>query len=295
MEINLEYFKMLYYVGRYGSLTRAAKELHISQPAVSQSIKNLEDALGQQIFVRSKKGVTLTKEGQTLYEYVARGYEEMQEGVRKLHMLKNLDSGELKIGASDMTLRFYLLPYLETFRQQYTKIKVSVTNAPTPRTIENLLNGEIDFGVVSSPVDDIPNIKTIAVQEIQDIFIVGDRYKELSEKEISLNDIGDIPYLSLEGRTASQSYIDDLLRGMGINLTPELSLATSDMIVSFVERGFGLATVVNNFAEEKLAEGKIYKVITKEVIPPRQILVAYDERRVKTRATAALFEIMGIE
>ena len=123
----------------------------MSQPAVSQQISALEKQLGVSLFKRNGRGIALTSEGSLLYEYVERGYEEIIQGERRLGQLLHLEAGEVRVGASDMTLRFFLLPYLEKFHQLYPGIKVTVTNGPTPETLKYLEDDRIDFGVVSSP------------------------------------------------------------------------------------------------------------------------------------------------
>ena len=115
MIASLEYFKAFYYTARYGSVTGAAAELSLSQPAVSQSIRQLERSLGVELFYRAARGVQLTAEGQVLYSYVEKGYEQIEQGVEKVRQMQNLELGEVRIGASDMTLQFYLLPFLEKF------------------------------------------------------------------------------------------------------------------------------------------------------------------------------------
>ena len=131
MNINMEYYKIFYYVAKEGSFTKAGEELCVSQPAVSQSIKLLEENLGTKLFIRVPKGVKLTPEGEALYSYVKRGYEYIKLGEEQFHKMLDLEHGEIRIGASDMTLQFYLLPYLERFHE-ISGIKVIVTNAPTP-------------------------------------------------------------------------------------------------------------------------------------------------------------------
>jgi len=121
---NLEYYKVFYYVASYRSLTAAADALAISQPAVSQSVKQLETTLGTKLFTRASRGVRLTQEGELLFGYVAKGYEQIELGEQKLKQMLNLDLGEIHIGASDMTLQFYLLPFLERFHEKYPEIKV---------------------------------------------------------------------------------------------------------------------------------------------------------------------------
>ena len=109
---NLEYYKVFYHVGKLSSITLAAKELSISQPAVSQSIHQLEKTLGCSLFQRTSRGMKFTTEGELLYRHVERGYEQIELGQKRLRQLQHLDAGEVRIGASDMTLRFFLLPFL---------------------------------------------------------------------------------------------------------------------------------------------------------------------------------------
>ena len=138
MDISLEYYRIFYYIGKCGSITAAAQELSLSQPAVSQGLKQLEEAAGTTLFIRTPKGVCFTSEGEALYSYVAHGYEAIRQGEKQLKQLLNLETGEIHIGASDMTLKYYLLPYLEWFHSAYPDIKITVSNAPTPETLEYL-------------------------------------------------------------------------------------------------------------------------------------------------------------
>ena len=161
---NLEYYKVFYHVAKTGSLTLAAGELMISQPAVSQSIKQLETALGTKLFVRASRGMRLTGEGELLYSYVAKGCEQITLGEQRLKQMLNLELGEIHIGASDMTLQFYLLPYLEIFHERYSAIKVIVSNAPTPETLANLRENKIDLGVVSTPFENREDLCAVEVR-----------------------------------------------------------------------------------------------------------------------------------
>ena len=149
MAENLEYYKVFYHVAKCENLTAAAAELSVSQPAVSQVLKQLERSLDTKLFLRASKGIRLTEQGQILYEYVREGYEKILLGEKMVSSMLRLDCGELKIGASDMTLKYYLLPFLEKFHEQYPGIKVTVNNAPTPRTLHLRHQGKIDFGVVN--------------------------------------------------------------------------------------------------------------------------------------------------
>lgn len=273
MNINLEYYKIFYYVVQKGSFTLAAEQLCITQPAVSQAIKTLESNLGNKLFVRAAKGVKLTKEGEVLYSYIKRGYEYILLGETTFQKMLDLENGEIRIGASDMTLQFYLLPYLEKFHEKYPKIKVKVTNAPTPETIRNLLDGKIDFGIVSTPFETKPEIQEMHVRELKDIFIAGNKFLSLKHRTLQYSDLCEYPLICLEKNTSTRAYLDQYLEEAQVDLQPEFELATSDMIVQFVKRNLGIGYVVYDFAKPLLESGEIFELMFNRKIPSRNICI----------------------
>lgn len=291
---NLEYFKVFYYTAKLGSVTGAANELSISQPAVSQSLKALERNLGVSLFQRASKGVRLTREGQILYSYVEKGYEEIERGVEKVKQMLNLELGEIHIGASDMTLRFYLLPFLERFHERYPGIKVVVANAPTPETLRLLRAGKIDFGVVSAPFEQGEDISWQQVREIEDVFVAGRRFTSYKNRMMDLQELESLPMIFLEGNTSTRSYMDAYLAGNGVELQPEFELSTSDMIVQFALRNLGIGCVVRDFAAEVLEAGRLFELRFNKMIPKRQICVVTGRRSPVSAAAGKLLDIMGV-
>lgn len=291
---NLEYYKVFYYVAKYGSVTKAAGELAISQPAVSQAIKQLERQLEVVLFYRAAKGVKLTSEGQLLYSYVEKGYEQIELGVRKVRELQNLELGEIRIGASDMTLQFYLLPYLEKFHEQYPEIKVTVTNAPTPETLQYLKEGKIDFGIVSTPFPEMADVKITTVREIEDIFVAGRRFISYKNKTLDLQELEKLPLICLEKNTSTRSYMDDFLSKNNVTIHPEFELATSDMIVQFALRNLGVAGIVKDFAKDYVESGLLFELRFNKIIPKRSFCVVQNTKVPMPAASRKLLEIMGL-
>lgn len=289
---NLEYYKVFYYVAKHKSLTAAAGELAISQPAVSQSVRQLETSLGVKLFTRASKGVRLTKEGEMLYGYVAKGYEQIMLGEQKVRQMLNLDLGEIHIGASDMTLQYYLLPHLERFHEKYPGIKVVVTNAPTPETLRNLREGIIDFGVVSTPFDAGDEIQAIVVREIEDVFVAGRKFIPYKNRMLDLQELEHMPIICLEGETSSRSYIDNFLLQNHVEIKPEFELATSDMIVQFTLRNLGVGCVVRDFAREYLDSGQLFELRFNQIIPKRHFCVVTDARNPVSAAAKNLLELV---
>lgn len=289
---NLEYYRAFYYTARLGSVTRAANELAISQPAVSQSLKQLEKSLGVRLFQRAARGVRLTAEGQLLFSHVEKGYEQIRLGVEKLRQMQNLELGEVHIGASDMTLQFYLLPYLEKFHERYPDIKVLVTNAPTPETLQLLRAGKIDFGVVSTPFAQSEDILSAGVREIEDVFVAGRRFISYKNRMLDLKDLERLPMIFLEGNTSTRSYMDEYLAQNGIVLQPEFELATSGMIVQFALRSLGVGCVVRDFAAEYLESGLLFELRFNQMIPKRNFCVVRDRKGALSAAARKLLDVM---
>ena len=292
MTANLEYYKVFYYVAKAGSITLAAEELSISQPAVSQAVKQLETTLAVKLFSRNTKGVSLTAEGEMLFSYVAKGYEQISIGEQKLRQMMNLDFGELCIGASDMTLQFFLLPYLEKFHEEYPGIKVMVTNAPTPETIRFLQEGKIDFGVVSTPFEPKNELETVIVKEIKDIFVAGRKFIQYKHHTLDLQELEKLPLISLEKNTSTRTYMDQFLAKNGVFIRPEFELATSDMIVQFALRNLGIGMIMQEFAKEHLDSGKLFELRFNKIIPARHFCVITNPKNQLSTSARSLLNVI---
>lgn len=292
MSVNLEYLKVFYFVAKNASITSAAEELFISQPAVSQCIRQLEETLGGVLFLRTPKGMVLTQEGSVLYTYVAQGYEYMRLAESKFRELQALDSGEIRIGASDMTLRFFLLPYLEAFHRAYPRIKVNVTNAPTPETLKSLSQAKIDFGIVSAPVAKQNGLKITPVSEISDCFIASDQFGQFQKKEIDLSELTSAPLILLEPNTSTRKYINSFFRSHNFEPNIEFELATSDLIVEFAARGLGIGCVVRSFAQGSLDSGQIFEIRLKKPMKPRPVCIVTAGRIPESPASRKLLEMI---
>lgn len=292
MNISMEYYKIFYYVARYKSITGAAGELCISQPAVSQALKQLEQALGVCLFVRTVKGVSLTKEGTMLYSYVKNGYEQIALGEQKLQEMLNMKTGEIRIGASDMTLQFYLLPFLRSYHRLYPDIKVTVTNAPTPQTLEHLKAGRIDFGIVSTPFEEQKHLQILPAREIQDVFVAGSRFWNYKSQMLRYEQLNDIPIICLEENTSTRHYVDQFLNNEQVTLEPEFELATSDMIVQFALQNLGIGCVVQDFAQPYINADELFILQFDKQIPKRHICVVNDDRLPLSVAADGLMKLL---
>ena len=208
--------------------------------------------------------------------------------------MQNLEIGEIRIGASDMTLRFYLLPFLESFHEKYPQIKVTVTNAPTPETLQFLREGRIDFGIVSTPFEKTDFLKTIPVREMEDVFVAGRRFLPYKNRTLDFQELEQLPLICLEHNTSTRSYMDNFLSKNQVSIRPEFELATSDMIVQFALRNLGVGCVMKDFARQYVEEGLLFELRFNKMIPKRQFCVVLNTKVPMSRASSRLLEIMEI-
>lgn len=295
MAVNLEHCRTFYYVVKCGSITLAARRLFISQPAVSQAIKRLEQEVGCTLLCRTSKGVVLTAEGEVFYVRVKKAFEEIEQGERELASMLDINSGEIRIGASDMTLRFYLLPYLESFHKQFPNIRISVTNGPTPETLSALSEGIIDFGVVSTPVERQDGIKLIECTEITDIFVAGKRFEGYKDRTVGLKELEKLPIILLEKNTSTRRSIDAFLSDNKIIVIPEIELATSELIVRFAERDLGVGCVMSGFAQEEIDSGRLFRIRLDKELPKRRVCIAVNSKKKLSASAEKMLELIDTD
>lgn len=273
MDINLEWYRSFYWVAKTGSLTGAAEQLNITQPAVSHTIKQLEAKMGGPLFFRTSKGVHLTAEGEVLLRFIKQAFQSVEMGERAIAEMNNLNSGEIHIGASDTLCKYYLLPYLERFHEQYPNIRIHITNRTTPETLALLKEGKIDFGIVSLPAAD-KQIQFRKSAQIQDCLVGGKGYFHLADHTLSLDSLHQYPLLLLEPGGSTRAYVDEYAASHQVKLEPEFELGSIDLLVQFAKRGFGLAFVIRNFIAEQLAAHALVEIPLDPPLPERHIGIA---------------------
>ncbi|GBG10675.1 LysR family transcriptional regulator [Paenibacillus agaridevorans] len=272
--INLEWYRVFYWIARTGSLTKAALRLHITQPAVSQTIKQLENALGGPLFFRTSRGVTLTNEGAILYRQLEQAFAAIEVGEKSIADMNRLHSGEITIGASDTLCKHYLLPYLEMFHERYPGVRIGVTNRTTPETLALLKEGRIDFGIVSLPASD-PAIHFKSSVPLQDCLVGGKKYAELAAgPPLTLEALDGLPLLMLEEGSSTRRFLDAYASGHGISLQPEFELGSVDLLVQFAQSGFGAAFVIRDYVKKELESGSLVEIPLQLPLPSRHIGIA---------------------
>lgn len=273
MKINFELYKVFYMVVKEGQISAAAKKLFISQPAVSQAIKQLEEKLGGKVFFRIPKGIKLTSEGQVLFEYIEKAYGFIITGEMKFFEMQNLDHGQITIGASDTLCSHYLLPYLEKFHQEYPNVKIKVTNRTTYEILKLLKSGNVDLGILNLPIEEDKLINVVTTIDLEDCFICGKKYyHNLIKKEgITLEELVKYPLILLEKGSNTRRFVNAFLSNHQLSIEPEIELGSVDLLVKFAKIGLGISYVTKNFIVNELKNEEVYEIKIKEEIPKRNV------------------------
>lgn len=289
MQANLELYKIFDCVARTESFSKAAKALFITQPAVSQAIKQLETALDTVLFSRTAKGVTLTAEGQVLHSYVSSGLSFVASGEERLSQMRYLETGDLRIGAGDATTKHFLLPYINRFHKQHPALSINVTNRTTPDLLEMVRNGAVDLAFVNLPVDP-KGLEVFPCLEIEDLFVAGPGFNHLQGQAVSYRHLASHPLIMLEQAANSRQYVDRRFLERGVTLTPEIELGSYDLLLDFAEIGLGIACVIREFANERLQNGRLFEIKLESPLKKRAIGVCHLKSIALSTAAAAFID-----
>ena len=270
MSVKLELYRVFKEVAEVGNITAAAQALYISQSAVSQSIKQLEHDLQTRLFARNSRGVTLTAEGQMLYEYVRSAMGLLETGEEKLSQTRELQMGKLIIGASDTVTSQFLLPYLDSFHKQHPAIHIQIVSGRSHKVLGLLRSGKVDIAFASTP-SDTSSLDIHPCFDTHSIFVAGAEYPCDFDHVYSLEEIAAFPLILLERKASSRLYLERYFLQNGLRLNPEIELGARSLLVDLAAIGFGVAGVTEEFVKNELSSGKLRKLKTDFSIPPRSV------------------------
>ena len=276
MENNLNLYYIFFTAAKHQNISLAAKELFISQPAVSKAISKLEDNLQTPLFYRSSKGVRLTPEGEILFKQAENAFLALKSGEDQLNRRKELGMGQLSIGVSNTLCKYVLLPYLKDFIKEYPHIRISIECQSSYHTIEALRNGKVDIGLIGEPENKYTDIDFLPVKEIQDGFVTTESYLEnLKKRTPSKNDSGELlsnaVLMMLDKDNLTRQYIDNCLKNYGLFNVQMIEVSSMDLLIDFVKINLGISCVIEDFVKEELKNGTLIRFPLPFSIPKRKI------------------------
>ena len=281
MEQHLAQYRIFFEVAKAGSISKAAKLLYISQPAISKSILRLEENLEIALFTRTSKGVSLTPEGQIFYEYLQNAFSAIEAGETHLAKIKQFNIGKITVGTSNTLCKYILLPYLNRFMKENPHTMVSIFTQSSDETSFLLSENKIDIGLVAKP-SRTQSMSYISIMEIHDIFVASPAYLS-SLKHIFNNNfdpLRDGNIMMLDKNNATRRFIDSCIEGSKLQLNQSIETGNMELLIEFAKTGIGIACVIKEFIQKELEEGTLIETEMPPdlYIPKREIVFLYDEK-----------------
>ena len=293
--ISLDTYKIFCAVARTGNMSSAAKELFISQPAVSMAVKQLEERLGGQLLVRTPKGVRLTPEGRVLFNYLDMAFNMVKTAEHKYFELANLEKGEVRIGASDVVISGYLMPYIEKFSKAYSDIRIKVVNKTTYESLELLKRGVIDMCFVNLPIEAGDDMEITKCVRIHDCLIGGTKYRELAETGVKLSELSNYPLLLLEDMSNTRKQLDRFAAENGIFFKPIIELASYDLLIQFARINLGLTFIIREFDNSSIDGENIFEIPVEPQLPQRYVGLVMLKNAALSFAARRFVDLLGLD
>ena len=262
---------MFYYVARYRSFTKAAEMLYSNQPNVTRTIKNLEQALGCTLFIRSSRSVQLTPEGEELFSHIAPALQQIQIGEESVLLQSSLQTGAVRIGASEIALHHVLLPVLAVFRREYPGIRLRILNSNSPQAVCALKDGLVDFSLITPPVEQPGSFVRTDLSVFREVPVCASAYADAAKGVLSLAELAAYPLISLCRGSSTHQLYENWLQSHGISFSPDIEAATSDQILPMVRADLGIGFVPEYAAAKAAADGSVHILRLTESPPERRV------------------------
>lgn len=247
MNVDLELYRVFYAVAKHKHMTKASEELHISQPAISQSIKKLEGQLGGTLFLRSNKGMGLTEEGKMFYEYVKGALELINNAENEFTSFKDLSKGEIKIGCSTTLTKLVLMNALKDFHLDYPNININITNDLTSNLINDLKLGKLDFVIFNESNIKEANLNLEKIKELKQGFIYNPEFYD--DNINNFEDLNNVPLILQKEESNSRKLLDYIALQNNVKLIPKMEVVSQELITEFTNIGLGIGFAIIDLAK----------------------------------------------
>lgn len=288
MNVDLELYRVFYVVAKNKHMTKASEELHISQPAISQSIKKLEEQLGGILFLRSNKGMQLTEEGKMFYEYVKGALTLINNAENEFTSFKNLSKGEIKIGCSTTLTKLILIDVLKKFHKEYPNININITNDLTSNLIKKLKIGKLDFVIFNESNVKENSLYLEKIKELKQGFIYNPEFYK--DDFTNFEDLNNLPLILQKGESNSRKLLDYIALKNNVKLIPKMEVVSQELITEFTNIGLGVGFAIIDLAKRNYKNLKELKINKK--IPDINIYLATNNSLSLTFASKKFIEYL---
>ncbi len=287
--MNLDVWKIFYEVANTGNISKASRRLHISQPAVTKQIQNLEEYLDCKLFIRSQKGVLLTKEGEIILNDIKNGLNSFEQAERKIQANNQMLTGIIRIGISTTLAKTYLMPYIRDFHAIYPNIVFEISTDPTTVLKEQMKKGKVDFILAKFPPKIADDFQYTKIGEMQDIFVINESYKTLLNKKLKLQDLTNYPILLQKNPSSSREFIEKFCLENEVLLNSVMEIASSNLLIEFAKIGYGIGVVTKEYVKKELINQELFELEVTPKISKRDFgIISLDQNYLSKGSTEFL-------
>ena len=272
--LNLKHLDYFYEVARCGSITKAAQNLYMTQPALSKAIHQLEDDLNCKLLNRTIKGVSLTSQGEILLDAVITSMRLLERAREKIAELNDEMSSCVRLGAGGDTVNCILLSLLNTFAHENANVTVQIKEYSTSRGIKALLNNDVDIVFIHSYVEG-GDVECRQICALKQILVVGERFSYLSmNKGLSLLDLSNQPFITYTEDSAKRNMMCSFFEKQKFAFQITYEVDNTETIIRLVEMGKGIAILPEFYVKEFLKERRLFQIQIQEEIPDSCVWMA---------------------
>lgn len=280
-DINLELYKVFYFVAVEKNLTKAAQRLFISQPAITQSIKKLEEQIGYSLFYRTKHGMNLTEAGMILYNHLQIPMECILNTKKKLEEKIEEKNNIIRIGAGNTLFKNNVIEPLKKFKQKYPNVVIEVLDGSTKDLLEQIENDLLDILLVNMPMMYDTTYEVQTIEKVQDAFIASKELKKYQDKCFSFKELNELPLVLQKSSSNSKRFLEKLCKKYNTELKPSYELLTYSLVLDFVKSGLAVGFINKNHIKKELEKKELYEIKTNFEILPREIGLVINPRKEK--------------
>ncbi len=290
MGIPLAPLRTFHIVAQRESFNKAARDLGVTQPAVTQQVRRLERAVGVTLFHRSGRRMVLTEAGQLLEDFAGRIFQLLDAARDALESASALETGHLKVGASRTAGAYYVADLLDRFKKHYPGVKVSLSIGNSPMILSGIMDFSLHAGLIAGRPDD-PHL--IARPLIRDrlLVILPPEHRLTRKRTVAIKDLREVPIVLREPGSATRRVIEEAFRAGGVPLEPSMELESNEAIKSAVSDGIGVAIMAHAAVAQGVASGSLVARPLREALSLDFTLV-YHRDRERTPLLAAFLALL---
>lgn len=288
MDIDLELYRLFYVVAKNGNMTKASEELHISQPAISQSIKKLESQLDGTLFLRSRKGMELTSEGKMFFDYIKGALELIENAENEFSSFKDLSVGEIKIGASTTLTKIVLMDAIKNFHSAYPNVEIKITNDLTSNLILDLLKGKLDFVIFNEGDTQEKAIDIQSIKKLKQGFLYNPKFFDDDIKNFEC--LKKYPLILQQKQSNSRKFLDNFMLSQNIALNAKTEVVSQDLLLEFVDAGFGIGFGIVDLAQK--THPNLKELSINKSLPQTHIFLAKNKNLILPSASKEFLNLL---